>query len=135
MTKLRIPLVDGAIEVDADAAGDLAVHRGVGRLRDAWVISHAATGLRIQYRFPTKNAALLAAQCLNEVADWDGIIRQKVAGLTSNVKLECYRICEQFGGQFDSEFGGDDDEHSLAVMRNYAAAIEDRLSSPCEAKD
>jgi hypothetical protein len=60
---------------------------------------------RIAHGFPSKDAAIKAAQEMNEVADWIGIVKTRAEGRSPNCQDELRRIAEAYGGVL-SDGGG-----------------------------
>ncbi len=69
--------------------------------------------------FPSRGAAIKAAEEMNAVADWIGIVKTRASGKSPNCQPELQRIAEAHGGKL-SDGGG-------IVGQDYCAAVVARI--------
>jgi hypothetical protein len=84
-------------------------------------IVEPVSGCFIAAGFPSKAAAVKAAEEMNAVADWIGIVKTRAGGRSPNCQPELQRIAEAHGGRL-SDGGG-------KLGETYCAAVVSRIES------
>lgn len=86
------------------------------------IIMEPRTGCTIARDFPNKEAAIKAAEAMNEVADWVGVIKTRAEGGRPNCQDEIERIVREHGGSM----GGKADAATVAKCAIVVKQIEGR---------
>lgn len=79
------------------------------------------TERRVAHGFPNEGAAVKAAEEMNEVADWFGIIKARAEGMKPNCQEELRAIAERYGGKLSDGASGAGLEELCAKV---VAAVE-----------